>query len=233
MLEEQARRNRRMGRENSVKAFFHQMVCSITEVELMAWVTGLYLPTLNAVLETPAIKALVEEDTDSITQEHWDAASQAVRPLILHQWESVIRPMAELLGSQLGTTFRELGLDGDGPDSLEARITTEKDVLLSPCAAWICSDPVFQTEEIMWFPAALKHHFMHSGLPGQQFNSIRPFRPEGQRLLERLVQDLGLDPTLDGGSWPSTSPRELMCLRCDARLTRAHNFEELVRYLSS
>ncbi|KAG9040346.1 hypothetical protein FS837_000762 [Tulasnella sp. UAMH 9824] len=238
---ERERRLRRLNREDAVRSFYHPMSREITDLPFDITEMGFFPKHFELVMELPPIKALLENDTETITEEQWAEVAPGVRLIAVKWWRDSLKQLVDSLenGStpesgetntadqgNVDSETETMGVIFESIEALKARLSKATSVF--SCTVRFCRTTACFHQGIM-------HTFSAHGWssPDGLFSYMQPLRPEGQTLVKRLLKDLHFDPVTVNSSEvvsEDQSQKDFLCTRCDKRVARYMTFGELIQH---
>lgn len=241
---EEEKRQRRRNREKAICDFYHQIARETVGYPFQrSRIIESILPEMGEILALPSIKSLLEEDTETVTEEQWTQAAPDVLYIIAKWWRDTLGKLVDSLESDTESqpnkaskgdeaTLNSLQ-ENEMVESIFALIEALGSKLSYATSVFRCSDP--HHKKVYWFPQNIAH-----GLSCHQFSSvsrlldmIRPLDSDGQHLVRRLLTDLKLDPETVRSSevvFEDHSQKAFLCTRCDERVARYMGLDELIEH---
>lgn len=237
---ERERSLRRRNRDHAVQSFYHQMSRDITDLPFDITEMGFFPKHFEVVLALQPIKALLENDTETITAEQWTEVAPDARLIAVKWWRDSLKRLVDRLEDEStpepsGTrTEDQAAVDSEKEmtDAICESIEVLNAKLSKATSVFCCTVKFCRTTAC--FHQSVRHTFsVHrwfnkDGL----FQYMQPLRPEGQKLVKRLLKDLKFDPETVKSSEvvaEDQSQKDFLCTRCDQRVARYTTFGELVR----
>ncbi|KAG8945213.1 hypothetical protein FRC04_001119 [Tulasnella sp. 424] len=244
---EAERSERQYTREKAVRKFYYQVGRETMDLPFEVSQIGSFLPGLEETFALPSVKPLLEDDTETVTEEQWIDVAPDVRLVVVKWWRYSLRRMVDALEN--GTTQleppNETGKGDEETASAKAETETETEeeissdidamrTKLSYATSAFCCQASW-CRRIWWFPHTLKHglsYHYYSSIGGL-LEQVRPLQPEGQELVKRLLKDLGLNPETVKASEVDAedqNQKTLLCTRCPEKTAKYMTFHELIEH---
>ncbi|KAG8894075.1 hypothetical protein FRC00_009581, partial [Tulasnella sp. 408] len=240
---EEEKRQRRRDRESAICDFYHQIARETMGNPFQHSKVDYIVPKMDEVLALPSIQPLLEEDTETVTNEQWIQVAPDVRYIVTKWWRDTLEQLVDSLERDTGARSNEANKGDEGTLDLTPENKTEEAILASiealgsklsyATSVFRCGDSYHK--KVYWFP----HNIIH-GLSGhyrfgmsQLLDKIRPLDSVGQRLVRRLLTDLKLDPETARSSevvFEDPTRKNFLCTRCDESVARYMGFGELIEH---
>ncbi|KAG8927603.1 hypothetical protein FRC00_002034 [Tulasnella sp. 408] len=234
---EQEKQQRRSSRESATTKFYHQLGLAVLNLPFEHWDLISVLPKVEEVFAIPSIKALLEDDTETVTEEQWIDVAPDARLFLLKWWRDRLKRLTDRMennavapATKTKRRTKAATSKTETAEEVSAAIEEMQAKLSFTTAAWSC-DGCYH-KDVVWFPHAIRHIlYCHSpnGMDGV-LDILRPLQPNDQKLVERLLKDLKLDPKTAKTEPPvdDQSQKNLLCTRCDERVAIYMSWNELV-----
>ncbi|KAG9040897.1 hypothetical protein FS837_012966 [Tulasnella sp. UAMH 9824] len=233
---EREKEERRRNREGAICHFYHQIAQETVGYPFQLSSVESILPNAEEVLALPSIKPLLEEDTETVTEEQWNQAAPQVLYIIAKWWRDTLVQLVDSLerdtesqpnkaskGDEATLTPNQ---ESDTVEAIFASIEALGSKVSYATSVFRCRDH----KKVYWVP----HNIAH-GLSSHRFSSvsmlldmIRPLDSDGQQLVRRLLTDLKHDPETVRSSEVVFEDQNLLCIRCDERIARYMSLDELI-----
>ncbi|KAG9040631.1 hypothetical protein FS837_000377 [Tulasnella sp. UAMH 9824] len=227
---------RRSSRENATTKFYHQVGLEAINLPFELWNLTSLLPEADEVFALPSVKALLENDTETVTEEQWTEVAPDARIFVLKWWRDFLKQLTYRLKNNgtvppNKTKQRTEGTtsDAETPEAISTSIESLQGKLSLTTAAWFCDG--CHDKNVFWFPHAIRHLWECHGFYGMD-SMLQPLRRDDQKLVLRLLKDSGLDPKTAKSEHPVEDDNEknLLCTRCDERVARYMSWNEMVNH---
>ncbi|KAG8969353.1 hypothetical protein FRC05_001092 [Tulasnella sp. 425] len=248
------RRQRQDNRENAIRKFYSRIGREAMGLPLDGTLVSSFVPRLQDIFALPSIKPLLEDDTETVTEEQWIEVAPDVRLLVLKCWRDTLKQFTSHLDNGATSSSNEIHKEVEGAASAKTETKAEtktqpgtetdtktetetEDEILSSIDAmktklsyatsvFYCKGGYCQ--RVRWFPDNIKH--VRSSHDRNSLNELLdqqpPLQPEGQELVKRLLKDLGLDPETVKASEIHTEDQKRKTYLC----TKCH--EKTAKYMS-
>ncbi|KAG8932685.1 hypothetical protein FRC00_014321 [Tulasnella sp. 408] len=234
---EQEKQQRRSERESTTTKIYHQLGLAVLNLPFEDWDLISVLPKVEEVFAIPSIELLLANDTETVTEEQWIDVATDARLFLLKWWRDCLKQLTDRMENNAtapaNETKRRTKAATSKTETAEEVSTSIEDLqakLFLTMTVWSC-DGCYD-ENVFWFPHAIKHIVCchpFGGMDGM-INMLLPLRPDDQKLVERLLKDLELDPKT-AKSEPSVedqNEKNLLCTRCDERIAKYMSWNELI-----
>ncbi|KAG9040630.1 hypothetical protein FS837_000376 [Tulasnella sp. UAMH 9824] len=232
--EKQKRRN---NREYAISKFYHQLGPEALNLAFEHRDLNSLLPKVEEVFAIPSIRALLENDTETVTEEQWIGVAPDARLFLLKWCRDCLKQLTDRLDhnamAPANKSTKRTEATNSKAETAEGITTSIEGLrakLSRATAVWSC-DGCYH-KNVFWFPHAIKHvSGCHSfnNMDGM-LSMLQPLRRDDQKLVVRLLRDLKLDPKTAKSEPPVEDQNEknLLCTRCDERIAKYMSWNEMV-----
>ncbi|KIO33108.1 hypothetical protein M407DRAFT_17974 [Tulasnella calospora MUT 4182] len=235
------KRQRRNNREDAITKFYTQLGLEVMNLPFEHYRLSSLLPKIEEISALPSIKSLLDNDTETVTEEQWIEVAPIARLLVLTWWRDCLKQLAARLedgatGSADKTKKRTKATKPKAETIEEVSISIEdlRAKLSYTTAVFSCEKCSSKPARVCWFPHAIEHVLLcHYYTSMDEFlNKLQPLQPNGQELVNRLLKELGLDPETAKSDPPVQNQNEknLLCTRCDERVARYMSLNEMIEH---
>ncbi|KAG8908287.1 hypothetical protein FRB99_007820 [Tulasnella sp. 403] len=211
------KRNRESNRQRRLDSLYSDLV---REIIGNNWRDGGSYINCSTFRSIPAIEALQENDTDGIPNDAWMEVVDEVREIITASHETVLQILLDMLvpgsGEQVMMASYDNASNGSDPaeiknlDIRSRRIAAFKDKLsLATSAFWSWNHPIYPLAACPWNPVP------------------------GSNLVGLILNAAGMDPGTTTLEQITRMNADLICTRCDDRVTFHHTALHLVEHYVS
>ncbi|KAG8958811.1 hypothetical protein FRC00_002257 [Tulasnella sp. 408] len=192
---EQERRNRRRKRGQAVFSLYHQTARDTLSLGPDPWNLSSFIPDQRSVTALPRVQEMLEVDTETITKEQWLEVEDEVRTFIGRHWIIVLRKVLYVIetGSAPPAGIPTNPNEEESDQNIFDGIVAIRAKLAIVTASFVCKSD--SCKEIHWFPGVFLHGFCQN--PAEDLSgllrSCDPLDAEKKRLVNRMLDDLGLD----------------------------------------
>ncbi|KAG8911294.1 hypothetical protein FRC01_005794, partial [Tulasnella sp. 417] len=241
---ESEKAQRRRNREDAIRDFYPRIARETLGRPFGSSRVVSILPEIQEVFTLPSVKPLLESDTETITEEQLVEVAPDVRYILVKWWRGSLEQLADSL--EHGSSARPSDVSGgDGgamdsdPDPKNDTEEAISDSIKALTAKLSCATSVFHCDtdwcrKISWFPEIVQHGVSYHGHSSisELLRQISPLKSDGQRLVRRLLTDLGLDPETVRSEvlFEKSNQRTFQCARCDESVAISMNFGELIEH---
>lgn len=230
-----------MNRRQAITKFYRQVGKEVVDLPFAHPRPGSFLPGIGAVFALPSVKPLLEDDTETVTEDQWIEAAPEARLIVMKWWRDYLKQLLD--GAEKGGAASSDETNKNSQDGASCETETEEAIAsstvalrarLSAITSLYQCKATWCTRKIWWFPDLINHgassHFCDSA--GELSNQFRLPQLETRELIKRLLKDLGVDHETVKPSDTIINvqtQRNFLCTRCDEKLAKYMNFTELVR----
>ncbi|KAG8930359.1 hypothetical protein FRC01_002890 [Tulasnella sp. 417] len=236
---EYMKRQWRINRENAIRNRYHGIGIEVMNLPFGHDRLSELLPKIDDVFALPSIKALLEVDTQTITEDQWIEVAPDVRLFALKWWRDCLEQFAGRLehgvtGSDNETQAKTKAecAETETVEAVSVSIEGLRAKLSYATAVFSCEDYHLMT--VYRFPHVINHFLgVHSCRSMDEIlDNLRPLQPNGQELVTRLLKDLKLDPETAKLDPPVEDQNEknLLCTRCDERVAKYMSFDQMIEH---
>ncbi|KAG8895554.1 hypothetical protein FRB99_000468 [Tulasnella sp. 403] len=210
------KRHRQSNRQSRLDSLYNDLV---REIVGNNWHDrGSYISCF-AFRSIPAVLALQDNDTDGIPNDAWMEVVDEIREIITASHETVLQILLDMLVPGSGERIMMANYDSpnNGSDPAETkildkrsrRIAALKSKLSLATSAFCWSHPIYPLAACPWNPAS------------------------GGNLVDLILSAAGMDPETTTFERITRMTSELICTRCDDRVTSHHNAAHLIEHYAS
>ncbi|KAG8927602.1 hypothetical protein FRC00_002033 [Tulasnella sp. 408] len=232
---------REWNRRLAITEFYRQVGRQIVDLPFdHPWLSK-FLPGMGKVWAVPSVKLLLENDTETVTEDQWTEVAPEVRIIVSKWWRDSLKQL--LLGNAEKGGTASSGTNEDGAqggaseeteteEAIASSIVTLRARLSFATSAFYCQAS-WCSRRVWWFPDLIRHGAsQHSCYTIEDLSTqFRPPRPESQELIKRVLKDLGVDHEtvkLSDTLINDQNQRNYLCTRCDEKIATYMNFNELI-----
>ncbi|KAG9026615.1 hypothetical protein FS837_004562 [Tulasnella sp. UAMH 9824] len=234
---------REWNREQAIAKFYRQVGQEIIDIPFDPSRLSWFLPEISKVHALPSVKPLLENDTETITEDQWADVAPEVRLIVIKWWRDSLKQLlgsAENGGAGSSDETNEDGTQGGTSSETETEETIARSVvalrarLSSVTSAFYCK-ATWCGRRVQWFPDLIKHGTsQHSCYTFKTLSAqLGSTQPIYQELIKRLLKDLGVDHEtvkLSDTIMTDQTQKNYLCTRCDEKIAPYMNFTELVEH---
>ncbi|KAG8969351.1 hypothetical protein FRC05_001090 [Tulasnella sp. 425] len=248
------RRQRQSNRKHAIRKFYSQIGREVIGLPFDCPLVSSFVPRVD---EIPSIKPLLEDDTETVTEEQWIEVAPDAQLVVLKGWRDTLKLLINHLENGAMSSSNKAHKKAKGVASgktktkaetktepgTETETDTEEEILSSIDAMKTklsyATSLFYRTCEsyrrAWWFPKSIRHarpsHHRYS--LNQLLDQLRPAQPEVQELVKRLLKDFGLDPETVKASEIDTgdqNQKTYLCVRCHEKTAEYMTFPELIEH---
>ncbi|KAG8945211.1 hypothetical protein FRC04_001117 [Tulasnella sp. 424] len=251
---ERERKQRQSNRESAIRKFYSQIGREAMGLPFEGPFFSTFVPSFEEIFTLPSIKPLLEDDTETVTEEQWIEVAPDARLLALTGWRETLKRFTSHLENGAMSSSNETHKEVEGAAS--AKTETKAETKTEPETETDTKTETQTEEEILgsidamktklsyatsmfycrggyckrvwWFPNNIKHARLYHDCNSlnELLDQQPPLQPEGQELVKRLLKDLGLDPETVKASEIHTEDQNQKTYLC----TRCH--EKTAKYMT-
>ncbi|KAG8959091.1 hypothetical protein FRC00_001969 [Tulasnella sp. 408] len=233
---------REWNRRLAITEFYRQVGRQIVDLPFDHPWLNKFLPGMGKVFAVPSVKLLLENDTETVTDDQWTEVAPEVRLIVSKWWRDSLRQLllgsAEKSGTAPSDGTNEGGAQGRASEETETEEAIASSIvalrarLSSGTSAFYCQAS-WCSRRVWWFPDLIRHGAsQHSCYTMEELSThFRTPQPECQELIKRALKDLGVDHEtvkLSDTLINDQNQKHNLCTRCDEKIATYMNFNELI-----
>ncbi|KAG9019069.1 hypothetical protein FRB90_006812 [Tulasnella sp. 427] len=238
---EREKNQRRVAREAVIQEFYQQLGQGTLKLpfKIYHYQSKWFFPNLEDLMELPSVKTIVEEDTETVTEDRWIEVAPDVRMFVLKWWRDSLAKFvtametgcSEVVGSdgvETEQTEGETQEDTEGAISLAIEALQDR---LAYATSGFISGSAYYARVTWLFQQVQRQISSWSCNMDLIRQDLKPFDSQSKRLVIRMLMDLGFEEP-ETVRWTEVvkDTKEYLCRRCDERIAKYMDFGELIMH---
>ncbi|KAG8945207.1 hypothetical protein FRC04_001113 [Tulasnella sp. 424] len=124
------RRQRQSNRENAIRKFYSQIGRETMGLSFESTLVSSFVPSVEEIFALPSIKPLLEDDTETVTEEQWIEVAPDARLLVLKGWRDTLKRLTNYPENGATSSSDETHKEAEGAAS--AKTETKAETKLEP-----------------------------------------------------------------------------------------------------